>query len=114
MRLRVVVTLTAFLVGTLPIIVISEPADFAFRFRYGVCSLETLDTFNGVFTRDMSSKPAISIPVTLSEAEMGKIYQAIEAIRFFDVPSPFTSVGGAHMSKTEPVLYYALEDWSLV
>jgi hypothetical protein len=61
----------------------------------------------------MSSKPAISIPLTLSEAEMSKIYQAIEAIRFFDVPSPFKGVDGAIRSMTEPGMNYDLEVRSL-
>ena len=68
--------------------------DFAVRFEFGVCRTDILDTFTGVFTKDLGGDPRqfVTIPLTLPEDQVRTIYKAIEEIGFFNLVSPFRGV----------------------
>jgi hypothetical protein len=63
--------------------------DFGFRFAYGLCTSEVLDTFKGTFTREMKPAPDLSVPVTLEAESLTAIHRAIADARFFVYPSEF-------------------------
>jgi hypothetical protein len=70
---------------------VRAPADFAFRFEFGVCTTDVMDTFENVFTRDAKSEqyPATSVSVVLPPASVQEIYDAFVAARFFEYPAEF-------------------------
>jgi len=67
-----------------------QKSDFNFIFKYGVTGRNTLDTFQGTFTKDMVMDAAITIELTLSGEEMAGIYQKMSEIDFFNYPDKFT------------------------
>jgi hypothetical protein len=71
----------------------AQAADFGFRFDVGDCPTERLDTFTGIFTKDLGgSLGTATAHIALTDAQMSAIYRTIENIRFFDYPTVF--VGG--------------------
>ena len=64
--------------------------NFAFRFEFGACYTDILDTFNGTFTKDLIFDPAITIPFQLSNEQMISVYQEMIEIDFFDYPDVFS------------------------
>jgi hypothetical protein len=83
------------------------PSDFAIRMEYGRCSTDVLDTFNGVFVRDMGARdPAVSIPVVLSGESMSAIYREVVAAEFFNYPAEFRVHG---TSEFGPAMHYRLQ-----
>src|SRR5258707_11902732 len=91
--------LVAAAVGTSPRVAtanrIEQVADFAFRFQFGCGeSLDTFDTFSGVFIRNVAEHPprSVTIPLSLSAAQMRAIYEEVEKIQFFDYPSKFNGM----------------------
>ena len=52
----------------------------------GDCAAERLDTFTGIFTKDLggSSARTATAHIALTDAQMSAIYRAIEDIHFFD------------------------------
>jgi hypothetical protein len=71
-----------------------EPeANFALHFDYGGCLGETLDTFQGTFSRSMCPPdPPVTISFALSEEEMRTIYLKMARIDFFGYPDQFSVV----------------------
>jgi hypothetical protein len=71
-----------------------EPeANFALYFTYGACLAETLDTFQGTFSRSMCPPdPPVTISFTLSAEEMRTIYLEMAKIGFFGYPDQFSVV----------------------
>lgn len=71
--------------------VIPTPAsDFAFVFRFGLCSMSELDTFSGRYTRGaIGTEPAITIPVSLTKDELAQINQKMAEIDYFNYPTQF-------------------------
>ena len=67
-----------------------QKSDFNFIFKYGVTGRNTLDTFQGTFTKDMVMDAAITIKLTLSGVEMDSIYQKMSEIDFFNSPDKFS------------------------
>jgi hypothetical protein len=63
---------------------------FNFIFKYGVTARNTLDTFQGTFTKDMVMDPAITIKLALSQQEMDDIFQKMVEIDFFNYPDKFS------------------------
>ena len=63
--------------------------NFGFRFEYGLCTSEVLDTFKGIFTREMKPAPDLSVPLTLEAESLTEIHRAIADARFFEYPSEF-------------------------
>ena len=64
--------------------------DFAFRLEYGLCTTDVLDTFEGVFVRDLGMRvSAVSIPLTLPQRSIDVVFQAVIAAHFFDYPADF-------------------------
>ena len=72
----------------------AQADDFGFRFEVGNCSTERLDTFNGVFTKNLGGDPVrtVTAQVFLTDPQMRAIYRSIENIHFFDYPSTFVGV----------------------
>lgn len=65
--------------------------EFGFRFRYTLCTASSFDTFTGAYTRELGGDPpqwATAI-LSLSDAEMRVIADALQAIDFFSYPSVF-------------------------
>jgi hypothetical protein len=64
---------------------------FKMIFRYGCGSIPNeLNTFDGTYTKDLIDSPPITIPLTLSEEEIGRIIRKMEEIRFFEYPDEFS------------------------
>jgi len=90
-----------------------QAGDFGFRFSVGDCLTERLDTFTGVFTKELGGDPAqtASAHIALTDSQMAAIDRAIRDIRFFDYPSPFNGVqtGLQQITCTTPSFTYRLE-----
>jgi len=88
-----------------------EPeANFALSFSYG-CLGESIDTFQGTFTRSMCPPdPPVTIALTLSAEEMRTIYDEMADIDFFGYPDQFSVVvpKGAVVGKVTPSDSYHL------
>ena len=71
-----------------------EPAaNFALYFSYGSCLTETLDTFQGTFTRSMCPPdPPVTVTLTLSAEEMQTIYHEMAKIDLVGYPDHFSVV----------------------
>jgi len=65
------------------------PADFDFRFQYGVCSTSELDTFTGWFTRELPGGAASMAQLSLNASQMRHLYETLTKIDFFHYPSVF-------------------------
>ena len=93
--------------------VAAQAGDFGFRFEVGDCLTERLDTFDGVFTKNLGGEPArtVTAQISLTDAQMTAIYRAIENIRFFDYPSTCVGVpiGVQDVKTTIPSNTYRLE-----
>ena len=91
----------------------AQAADFGFRFEVGDCLAERLDTFSGIFTKDLGGSPGrtVTAQITLTDAQMSAIYRTIESIKFFDYPSTFVGVvkGVPEVTMTVPYRTYRLE-----
>jgi hypothetical protein len=91
----------------------AQAGDFGFRFEVGHCLTERLDTFSGIFTKNLGGWPArtVTAPIVLTDAQMSAIYRTIENIRFFDYPSRFVGVPAGVRETTEigPASTYRLE-----
>jgi hypothetical protein len=72
----------------------AQSGDFGFRFEFGSCLVERLDTFNGTFTQGVPGpSPRIATAkMALTDAQMSAVYRAIENIRFFDYPAIFVGI----------------------
>jgi hypothetical protein len=67
----------------------APPADFAVRFVFGTCTMETLDTFERTFTRQLTYEEERTIPLTLTEAQMAAIYERMVAIDLWSYPEAY-------------------------
>lgn len=65
-------------------------SNFNLIFRYGVGAKNELDTFKGIYTKDLITDAPISTQLILSPEELNKIYQKMKDINFFDYPEKFT------------------------
>jgi len=88
-----------------------EPAaNFALYFSYGSCLSETLDTFQGTFSRSMCPPdPPVTIALTLSAEEMQTIYDEMAEIDLFGYPDQFSVVvpeGTVYVMVTPSDSYY--------
>ena len=68
---------------------LAPAADFAFRFTYGACNRDILDTFAGTYTKDMIVTSPITIPLTLTTDEQRRIYTKMHDIDIFGYPSTY-------------------------
>jgi len=109
----VVVFLAVCSQGATTALYVEQGADFGFRFQVGDCLTETFDTFTGVFTKDVGGYPAriVTTHISLTDAQMGTIYQTIEKIGFFDYPTQFFGVlhGPRVIQESGPARTYRLE-----
>lgn len=65
-------------------------SNFNLIFKYGVNAMNELDTFQGTYTKDMVADPSITVPLSLSEEELDRIYQKMVEIDFFNYPDKFS------------------------
>jgi hypothetical protein len=71
----------------------APPADvssFNLIFKYGVTAKNELNTFERTYTKDMVMDPSITVELSLTEAELDRIYQKMVEIDFFDYPDEFS------------------------
>jgi hypothetical protein len=91
----------------------AQADDFGIRFEVGDCLTERLDTFTGVFTKNLGGEPGrtVTAHISLTGAQMSAIFQTIENIRFFDYPYEFDGVppGLQEIMKVTPAPTYRLE-----
>jgi hypothetical protein len=70
---------------------ITPEPNFAFIFEWTPCGAYTLTTFDNKLTlMRMMQPPAFTIDFTLSEQELGKIFQKMVDIDFFSYPQEFS------------------------
>jgi hypothetical protein len=68
----------------------AEVSSFNLIFKYGVTARNELNTFEGTYTKDMVMDPSITVELSLTEAELDRIYQKMAEIDFFDYPEEFS------------------------
>ena len=89
-----------------------EPeANFALYFSYGSCLSESVDTFQGTFTRSMClPDPPVTVSFSLSAEELQAIYREMARIDFFGYPDQFSVVvpEGAVVGRVTPSTSYHL------
>lgn len=84
-------------------------SDFAFVFRFGLCSMSELDTFSGQYTRGaIGTEPAITIPVSLTRDELAQINQKMVEIDYFNYPTQFMIMvpSGVQVAGVTPAYRY--------
>jgi len=88
----------------------AQPPDFGFRFSVRSCLTEQLDTFTGIFAKELGTGTATT-HITLTDAQIATLYRAIEDIGFFDYSSPFNGIptGVSRINTIEPSVTYHLE-----
>lgn len=90
-----------------------QASDFGFRLSVQLCLTETVDTFTSMFTKELGGDPprSATAQLSLSDAQMGTIYQTMEKIRLFDYPSQFDGVrdGLRAVTVLGPAIRYRLE-----
>ena len=86
----------------------TTPADFNLVFKYGITARNTLDTYEGTYTKDMIMDPSITIELRLSREDMDKIYQKMLQIDFFSYPDTFAIAvtPGESVSEVTPYSTY--------
>jgi hypothetical protein len=86
---------------------LSKPSDFGMRFEFGRCTTDVLDTFQGVFMRDMGSPnaPVVSSAVNVPAEALAAAWRAITAAQFFDYQSNFRVTGNSVFA---PAIHYRL------
>jgi hypothetical protein len=86
---------------------------FNFIFKYGVSGGNTLDTFQGTYTRDMVMDPAITINLALTTEEMDSVLQKMLEIDFFNYPDKFSVDVADNETKVEvapyPTYFFSVE-----
>ena len=65
-------------------------SNFNLIFAYGVGAKNRLDTFKGIYTKDMVVDQSITVNLYLSKNELDIIYQKMVEINFFDYPDKFS------------------------
>src|SRR5580704_4173814 len=92
----------------------AQASDFGFRFEFGICFTERLDTFSGVFTETfygVPARPTVTAQMSLTDAQMRTIHRAIDKIGFADYPSTYSGVpsGLQTVGLHSPYASYRLE-----
>jgi hypothetical protein len=94
-------------------VVTAQSSDFGFRFEVGDCLAERLDTFSGVFTKNLGGERSriVTTELSLTDSQMQAIQQAIQRIRFFDYPSIYVGIpdGLKEVTTISPSTTYRLE-----
>jgi hypothetical protein len=78
-----------------------KPSDFGFVFNYGVGAKNQLDTFNGTYTKDMVTEPAIITSLKLSDQEMNEIYSEMKSIEIQRYPNTFAPKSNGRVTPFE-------------
>jgi hypothetical protein len=67
-------------------------------FEFGMCTTDVVDTFKGLFVRDLGSRnPPVSVAFVLPSEVLEEVHDAILGARFFEYPSTFSVVGDEHV-----------------
>jgi len=86
-----------------------DESNFNLIFKYGVGARNELNTFNGTYTKDMILDPPITVNLSLSHEELGRIYQKMIEIDFLNYPDRFSvsvPFGGPVVNMTPHSSYY--------
>jgi hypothetical protein len=104
--LRMLVAQAALLsVGSVSAQHAAPPGDFAIKLEFGLCSTDVIDTFDGIYVRDLGHGQKVPAQVSASSEEMDQLYAAMSAAKFFEFPADFKPhVDGI----TEPTPHYRL------
>lgn len=86
-------------------------SNFNLIFKYGVGAGNELNTFEGIYTKDMVQNPPAKIKMPLGKEEMNRIYQKMLEIKFFDYPDKFsvTPPSGEPVGMVTPCSKYFLK-----
>ncbi|MDD5702976.1 MAG: hypothetical protein PHU23_13115, partial [Dehalococcoidales bacterium] len=85
------------------------PDDFDFIVTYGVGGLNAMDTFKGLYTRDLIEAGTADAPVQLSQQEMMQIYSEMRRINIMQYPytySPLRILGSGLNDRSHVDPYY--------
>jgi hypothetical protein len=83
------------------------PADFGFRLEFGACTKDVVDSFEGLYVRDLDGGgKTISARVSLAADSREAVYRAVEAARFFEYPTEYRVEG---TGRFRPAASYRLE-----
>lgn len=102
-------------IETTPLPTVSLPMgpapDFAFSLEFAVCYSETINTFDGSFTRDTTAVAGGSrlvIPLELAKPQMTAIYTRMRAINLWSYPADFKIPvwAGGGMALVGPAVKY--------
>jgi hypothetical protein len=90
------------------------PDDFDFIVTYGLGGMNVMDTFKGVYTRDLIEAGSADVPLQLSQQEMIQIYSEMKKINIMKYPytySPLRTVdsGLYDRSHVDPYYTYSLK-----
>jgi hypothetical protein len=81
------------------------PGDFAIKLEFGLCSTDIIDTFDGIYIRDLGHEQKARAQMFASREETEQIYAAVSGAQFFDFPADFKP---REDSLTEPTPHYRL------
>lgn len=80
--------------------------DFNLIFQYGI---NKLDTFKGMYTKDMVQDPAVTIPMVLTVGERRSIQSKMKDIGFFNYPDQFIEPEFERQTPFQPSTIYNFE-----
>lgn len=87
----------------------ANPApDFAFRFAYGACGQDVLDTFAGMYAKDMLVTTPITISLVLNPEQQTFIYTKMRDINLFAYPETYIipTEYAAQVTQVVPAMNY--------
>jgi hypothetical protein len=87
----------------------APPADFGFIADYGPYGKNRLDTFAGIFTKDIISqtKPNPTAELRLTPEDLASLYQDLRAMRILDYPASLdpSNTGRTGITASTPTSY---------
>jgi len=86
---RVAVGVAALLVATLAAQTGQAPSDFALKLIGGLCAGDTIDTFEGTYTRHIDGERTASARFELAPSEQQRLYQLVTAVDLAAYPEYF-------------------------
>lgn len=86
-----------------------HPQNLQLILRYGVSERNSLNTFNGTFTKDMVVDPPITINLTLTEEELQRIDAKLGEIGFYNTTDEELLPHGILLGENTPSVGYSLK-----
>ncbi|OPX90113.1 MAG: hypothetical protein A4E53_01328 [Pelotomaculum sp. PtaB.Bin104] len=80
--------------------------NFNLILKYGVGAKNILNTFEGIYTKDMILDPPITTKMELTSEELNSIYNKMNEINFFTYPDVFTVPVGTEVGMITPYNSY--------